>query len=190
MCGMASQLSDAAIEALSYYYAAQALSRAKTGDKMLVTRGKQIFEEGVTSQGIPACELPRPAGARQRYFSTARRAARSVSGEAVTGFSQRFARPAGHARRGQGSFSGPDARCRNISRITEPQRRARKDRQKPSPLRLDGLQTGRQRRVWRWANISEKLSNIPMYFLGTSHPQPCVFKLLNCLGDATFVPSG
>src|ERR1700688_2593365 len=55
MWGMASQLSDATIEALSTYYAAQAPSRAKTGDAKLMARGKQIFEEGVTSQGIPAC---------------------------------------------------------------------------------------------------------------------------------------
>jgi cytochrome c553 len=55
MWGMASQLSDATIEALSTYYAAQAPSRAKTGDAKLIARGKQIFEEGVTSQDIPAC---------------------------------------------------------------------------------------------------------------------------------------
>jgi len=55
MWGMASQLSDATIEALSTYYAAQAPSRAKTGDAKRIARGKQIFEEGVTSQGIPAC---------------------------------------------------------------------------------------------------------------------------------------
>src|SRR6202051_848882 len=55
MWGMASQLSDATIEALSSYYAAQAPSAAKTGDAKLMARGKQIFEEGVTSQGIPAC---------------------------------------------------------------------------------------------------------------------------------------
>jgi cytochrome c553 len=55
MWGMASQLSDATIEAISTYYAAQVPSRAKTGDAKLMARGKQIFEEGVTSQGIPAC---------------------------------------------------------------------------------------------------------------------------------------
>jgi cytochrome c553 len=55
MWGMASQLSDATIDALSTYYAAQAPSRTKTGDANLMARGKQIFEEGVTSQGIPAC---------------------------------------------------------------------------------------------------------------------------------------
>jgi cytochrome c553 len=55
MWGMASQLSDTTIEAISTYYAAQAPSRAKTGDTKLMVRGKQIFEEGITSQGIPAC---------------------------------------------------------------------------------------------------------------------------------------
>jgi cytochrome c553 len=55
MWGMASRLSDATIEAISAYYAAQAPSRAKTGDANLVARGKQIFDEGVASQGIPAC---------------------------------------------------------------------------------------------------------------------------------------
>jgi cytochrome c553 len=55
MWGMASQLSDATIEALSTYYAAQAPSRARTGDANLMARGKQIFEEGIASQGIPAC---------------------------------------------------------------------------------------------------------------------------------------
>ena len=55
MWGMASRLSDATIEAISAYYAAQAPSRARTGDASLVARGKQIFDEGVTSQGIPAC---------------------------------------------------------------------------------------------------------------------------------------
>jgi cbb3-type cytochrome c oxidase subunit III len=55
MWGMASQLSDATIEAISAYYAAQAPSRAKSGDAKLMARGKHIFEEGVASQGIPAC---------------------------------------------------------------------------------------------------------------------------------------
>lgn len=55
MWGMASQLSDATIEAISTYYAVQAPSRARTGDARLMARGKQIFEEGVTSQGVPAC---------------------------------------------------------------------------------------------------------------------------------------
>lgn len=55
MWGMASQLNDATIDAISTYYAAQSPPRAKTGDAKLTARGKQIFEEGVTSQGVPAC---------------------------------------------------------------------------------------------------------------------------------------
>jgi cbb3-type cytochrome c oxidase subunit III len=55
MWGMASQLSDTTIDAISTYYAAQAPSRAKASDGELTARGKQIFEEGVASQGIPAC---------------------------------------------------------------------------------------------------------------------------------------
>jgi cbb3-type cytochrome c oxidase subunit III len=55
MWGMASQLSDATIEAISAYYAEQAPSRTKTGDAKVMARGKQIFEEGVSAQGIPAC---------------------------------------------------------------------------------------------------------------------------------------
>jgi cytochrome c553 len=55
MWGMASQLSDATIEAISTYYAVQAPSPAKIGDAKLIARGKQIFEEGVAAQGVPAC---------------------------------------------------------------------------------------------------------------------------------------
>jgi cbb3-type cytochrome c oxidase subunit III len=80
MWGMASQLSDATIEAISTYYAAQAPSRAKTGNAKLMARGKQIFEEGVTSQGVPACAtchgpqargndtIPRLAGQHADYL--------------------------------------------------------------------------------------------------------------------------
>ena len=55
MWGMASQLSDTAIDAIATYYAAQTPTRAKASDRALMARGKQIFEEGVPSQGIPAC---------------------------------------------------------------------------------------------------------------------------------------
>lgn len=55
MWGMASQLSDAVIEAISTYYAARAPSRPKSGDASLIARGKAIFEAGVAAQGIPAC---------------------------------------------------------------------------------------------------------------------------------------
>jgi cytochrome c553 len=80
MWGMASQLSDATIEAISTYYAAQAAPPAKTGDPKLVARGKQIFEEGVAAEGIPGCAtshgpqargnniLPRLAGQHADYL--------------------------------------------------------------------------------------------------------------------------
>jgi cytochrome c553 len=55
MWGMASQLSDATIEAISAYYAAQTPTPAKPGDAKLTARGKEIFEEGIAAQGIPAC---------------------------------------------------------------------------------------------------------------------------------------
>jgi cytochrome c553 len=55
MWGMASQLNDATIDAISNYYAVQAPSRPKNGDEKLIVRGREIFEEGVISQGIPAC---------------------------------------------------------------------------------------------------------------------------------------
>jgi len=55
MWGMASQLSDDAIEALSNYYAAQSPSRPKTGNAKLIARGKQIFDDGIAAQNVPAC---------------------------------------------------------------------------------------------------------------------------------------
>jgi cytochrome c553 len=55
MWGMASQLSDPTIEAISAYYAMQAAPPPKSGDEKLMARGKQIFEEGIAAQGIPAC---------------------------------------------------------------------------------------------------------------------------------------
>ncbi|MGO9931734.1 MAG: c-type cytochrome [Steroidobacteraceae bacterium] len=55
MWGMASQLSDATIDAIANYYAAQAPSGPKSGNVKLIARGKEIFEEGASSQGVPAC---------------------------------------------------------------------------------------------------------------------------------------
>jgi hypothetical protein len=64
MWGMASQLSDVTIEAISTYYAAQAAPPAKTGDPKLVARGKQIFERGASLRR--AFRAARPATARRR----------------------------------------------------------------------------------------------------------------------------
>ncbi len=55
MWGMAAQLSDPMIEAIAGYYSAQAASAGKIENEQLIPKGKQIFEQGVTAQGIPAC---------------------------------------------------------------------------------------------------------------------------------------
>jgi cytochrome c553 len=55
MWGMASQLNDAPIEAISVYYSTQPPAPAKAGDGKLMARGKQILEEGIAAQGVAAC---------------------------------------------------------------------------------------------------------------------------------------
>lgn len=58
MWGMAAQLSDGTISALASYFAKQTPAQGepgKAGDAALKARGKQVFEEGVPAQQIPAC---------------------------------------------------------------------------------------------------------------------------------------
>jgi cytochrome c553 len=55
MWGMAAQLSDETIDAISNYYAAQAAPGPKSGNEKPLVLGKEIFEEGIASQGVPAC---------------------------------------------------------------------------------------------------------------------------------------
>jgi cbb3-type cytochrome c oxidase subunit III len=55
MWGMASQLSDPMIEAIAAYYSKQAASPGKTDDPKLIAQGMQVFQQGVTAQGVPAC---------------------------------------------------------------------------------------------------------------------------------------
>lgn len=55
MWGMASQLSDPMIEAVAAYYSTQRASPGKVENDKLIPQGKQIFEQGVAAQGIPAC---------------------------------------------------------------------------------------------------------------------------------------
>jgi cytochrome c553 len=56
MWGMAAELDDATIEALAAYYAKQKEKPAPAGrDAALVARGRQVYEHGVESQGVPAC---------------------------------------------------------------------------------------------------------------------------------------
>jgi cytochrome c553 len=55
MWGMASQLNDATIEAISVYYSTQPPAPAKAADGKLMARGKQILNKGIAAQGVPAC---------------------------------------------------------------------------------------------------------------------------------------
>lgn len=55
MWGMASGLSDDTIDALAQYYAAQKTGPAKSHDAPTIARGRDIFEHGIPSQGVPAC---------------------------------------------------------------------------------------------------------------------------------------
>ncbi|MGB6604922.1 MAG: c-type cytochrome [Steroidobacteraceae bacterium] len=80
MWGMASELDDATISALANYYAAQpAEPSARAGDAALIARGREIFENGIASEGVPACsachgrdahglqDFPRLAGQHAQY---------------------------------------------------------------------------------------------------------------------------
>jgi len=55
MWGMASGLSDETIDALGQYYARQKTGPGTAHDPATIARGRDIFEHGVPSQGVPAC---------------------------------------------------------------------------------------------------------------------------------------
>jgi cytochrome c553 len=80
MWGMAGELDDTAIDALTGYYAEQKPQPSSAGrDVALVARGREIYEHGIVSQGVPACsachgpdahglqEFPRLAGQHAQY---------------------------------------------------------------------------------------------------------------------------
>jgi cytochrome c553 len=79
MWGMASELDDATIEALAAYYAAQKPAVSSAGDAALVARGREIYQHGISAQGVPACiachgpdahgqqDYPRLAGQHSQY---------------------------------------------------------------------------------------------------------------------------
>lgn len=80
MWGMAAELDDATVEALAAYYAEQKPEPSSAGrDAPLVARGREIFEHGIQSEGVPACsschgpdahglqEFPRLAGQHAQY---------------------------------------------------------------------------------------------------------------------------
>lgn len=63
MWGMASQLSDAQIAALAAYFSQQKPAEGGQAAPAAVAAGRQIFEKGVPSQQIPACETCHGKGA-------------------------------------------------------------------------------------------------------------------------------
>jgi cytochrome c553 len=79
MWGMSAALEDGTIDALAQYYASQHAGRGHGGDGALVARGRQIYEKGVESVGVPACaachgpdahgmgDFPRLAGQHSQY---------------------------------------------------------------------------------------------------------------------------
>jgi cytochrome c553 len=81
MWGMAGELDDSSIEALAGYYAEQRAEASSAGrDSALVARGREIYEHGIASQGVPACsschgpdahglqDFPRLAGQHAQYI--------------------------------------------------------------------------------------------------------------------------
>ncbi len=81
MWGMASQLDDARITALAAYYAAQRPADARAAaDRAAFARGREIYEHGVASEGVPPCsachgpdatglqDFPRLAGQHAQYI--------------------------------------------------------------------------------------------------------------------------
>ena len=82
MWGMAAELDDATVEALAAYYAEQKPEPSSAGrDAALVARGREIFEHGIQSEGVPALQLlPRARRARAgRNFRASRVSTRSMS---------------------------------------------------------------------------------------------------------------
>ena len=79
MWGMAGQLDDTTIEALAKYYSRQRPEPVRKRDAALATRGRDIFEHGIESEGVPACaachgpdahglaDFPRLAGQHAQY---------------------------------------------------------------------------------------------------------------------------
>jgi len=79
MWGMAGPLSDESITALAQYYSSQKAARARTASSAEISRGRDIYEHGVESEGVPACmachgpdahgmaDFPRLAGQHAQY---------------------------------------------------------------------------------------------------------------------------
>jgi cytochrome c553 len=79
MWGMAAELDDATIDALASYYSKQKPEQSPRRDAALIARGREIYEHGVPSQGVPPCntchgpdghglqDFPRLSGQHPQY---------------------------------------------------------------------------------------------------------------------------
>jgi cytochrome c553 len=79
MWGIAGGLDDYMIGAVAGYYASQPPARGRASDARLVAKGKELFEKGVPTRGIPSCatchgekaegvaSFPRLAGQHAKY---------------------------------------------------------------------------------------------------------------------------
>ena len=79
MWGMAAEVDDDTIAALAAYYAAQKPEPSLGGDAAAIARGREIYQNGIAAEGVPACsschgadahgtqEYPRLAGQHAQY---------------------------------------------------------------------------------------------------------------------------
>jgi cytochrome c553 len=79
MWGMAAQLDDTTIAALADFYSHQQAQVPATASSAQITRGREIYEHGIESEGVPACsachgpdahgtaDFPRLAGQHAQY---------------------------------------------------------------------------------------------------------------------------
>ena len=79
MWGMAGPLTDETLDALARYYTSQRVVAEKTAESAEITKGRDIYEHGVVSEGVPACaachgpdargvaDFPRLAGQHFQY---------------------------------------------------------------------------------------------------------------------------
>lgn len=80
MWGMAAELDEPSMSALAGYYSAQKPQPGSAGNASVISTGKDIYEHGIASQGVPACstchgpdahglkEFPRLAGQHAQYI--------------------------------------------------------------------------------------------------------------------------
>jgi len=80
MWGMAGELTDEMIDALAKYYSAQHVLSQSGGQSAEIAKGREIYEHGVESEGVPACagchgpdahgigDFPRLAGQHAQYL--------------------------------------------------------------------------------------------------------------------------